>query len=213
MLRFFPTGPSTFYMYFLTERPNTPDEFKKAYVRNLRIKVIRKENVLAVSKDILHDQIYDEFAELDERDFPFLFDHHCRFMDRWLAETDVSVQQLMTFILVVSSTKMLIYRVATFLSRSDEPKVQSSIGFGRHIDDDDFAFFHNGYAALKANAARELREELFFDRIYYSYRSTLNMTRVVRYSNVGDNFDAQHHITVLMEFCYKSDEPPRRNFR
>ncbi|MFT7359320.1 hypothetical protein [Parasphingorhabdus sp.] len=207
---FFRTGPAKYFLHEVASRSETPDEYKHAYVGNLRTKSIRKENVLVVPKDRLNSVIYGEYIPFDGDEFKDLYERECKFVDRASAETDDTLKQFVTFTLVYFESKLLIYRRGKFTTTSDELKGQLSVGFGGHINDEDFDLFNMGSDAFRNNAVRELREELFLDDVYSDVSDTERRTEILGYVNVDDNFDARHHIAVLVAFQHKNDEIPKK---
>tara|TARA_R110000850_G_scaffold792_2_gene4615 strand:+ start:727 stop:1713 length:987 start_codon:yes stop_codon:yes gene_type:complete len=207
---FFRTGPAKYFLHEVASRVETPDKFKQAYVGHLRTKSIRKENVLVAPKDSLNSVIYGEYIPFDDDEFKRLYENECKFVDRASAESDDTLKQFVTFTLVHFGSKLLIYRRGKFTTTSDELKGQLSVGFGGHINDEDFDLFNMGSDAFRNNAVRELREELFLDDVYADVSDTERRTEILGYVNVDDNFDAQHHIAVLVAFQHKSDEIPKK---
>lgn len=207
---FFRTAPGTFFLHSLAARSDTPDEFKVVHRGFLRSKSIRKESVLVAPKSALEEKIYGEFVPFEESQFNSLFNNYCEFVDRSNAEINHSIKQFVTFALVFSEGRILTYRRGKFTTTSDKLKGQLTVGFGGHVNDTDFNLFHYGGEALKANAARELREELFLDDIYDDFYSTVKRTRILGYVNVDGDFDAEHHIAVLVAFNHASAELPKK---
>ena len=116
--------------------------------------------------DVYKRQVYGDYIRFDERKFEEIYNNICKFMDRSSAEEDDTVKQFVTFTLVVHGRKILIYRRGKFTTTSERLKGQLSVGFGGHVNDSDFDLFSQGKNAFRANAARELKEELFLDEIY-----------------------------------------------
>lgn len=207
---FYRTAPGTFFVHSLASDKSLPDEYKSVFVGNLRAKTIRKENVLVAPRSALKGRIYGDFVPFDKVYFDDLFKSHCVFVDRASAEVNHDVKQFVTFTLVVHETKILVHKRGKFSTASDELKGQLSVGFGGHVSDEDFTLFSLGSDAFRANAARELREELFLDEYYNSIAETRHRADVVGYINVDDSEDARHHIAVLVIFKHKSPNLPRK---
>jgi predicted NUDIX family phosphoesterase len=207
---FFRTAPSTFYLHSLTSRSDTPDEFKRVFIGNLRSKSIRKENVLVAPKDELNSAVYGEFTPFENIDFESFYQSHCKFIDRSKVENDDKYKQFVTFTIVISDMNILVYRRGKFTTTSNTLKGQMSVGFGGHVNDTDFDLFDRGGDAFKSNAARELREELFLDNIYKDRNETISRTKILGYINVDDNFDASHHIAILVAFYHKENSLPKK---
>lgn len=208
--RFFRTAPATFFLHSLAEQPGTPEEYQRVYIGNLRSKSIRQENVLVAPRSELERRIYGEYIDYDEASFEDMYRTICSFVDRRRAEEDDTIKQFVTFTLVIHSSKLLIYRRGKFTTASDRLKGQLSVGFGGHVNDADFNLFSRGGDAFRANAARELREELFLDEVYHEQHDAMDRAEVLGYVNVDDSPDAEHHVAVLIAFEHKNDKIPKK---
>jgi len=208
--KFFRTAPATYYLHSLASAPDTPEEYRKVYIGNLRSKTIRKENVLVAPKEQLAELIYGEYVLFDETIFSEIYRSICRFSDRQKAEEDNYVKQFVTFTLVVRDSRILIHRRGKFSTASERLKGQLSVGFGGHVNDGDFNLFNRGSDAFRANATRELQEELFLDEYYREQNEAMERANVLGYINVDDSPDAQHHIAVLIAFSHKDDSVPKK---
>jgi predicted NUDIX family phosphoesterase len=208
--RFFRTAPATYFLHSLAEHPETPDEYKRVHIGHLRSKNIRQENVLVAPRTKLAHLIYGEYVPYDERLFEHMYSSICQFIDRRSAETDDSVKQFVTFTLVFHSHKILIYRRGKFTTASDQLQGQLSVGFGGHVNDEDFDLFSRGGDAFRANAARELKEELFLDEVYRGRHEAMDRAKVLGYVNVDDSPDAEHHVAVLIAFQHKNANLPKK---
>jgi predicted NUDIX family phosphoesterase len=208
--KFFRTAPATYYLHSLASEPGTPEEYRKVYIGNLRSKTIRKENVLVAPKDELAKKIYGEYVLFNESNFIEMYRSICKFADRQKAEEDDTVKQFVTFTLVLRGTKILIYRRGKFTTTSERLKGQLSVGFGGHVNDSDFNLFNRGADAFRANAARELQEELFLDEYYREQYEAMERANILGYINVDDSPDAQHHIAVLVAFSHNDDSVPKK---
>ena len=207
---FFRTGPAKFFLHTLTSAPNIPDEYKRAFVGTLRAKTIRKERVLVAKKDDLRQLISGEFIPYHENDFQSFYESHCRFVDRAKAEVNDEIKQFVTFTLVFHESNILMYRRGKFTTTSETLKGQKSVGFGGHVNDQDFDLFNRGGDAFRNNAARELKEELFLDEVYKERYEAENQTKVLGYINVDDSPDAMHHIAVLVAFFHREASLPKK---
>ena len=207
---FFRTAPSTFFLRDLIPDRSIPEEYKQIFKGNRRSKSIRKENVLVAPRHLLQSAIYGEYVEYSETAFQDFFKRYCSFLDRRSAETNDDVKQFVTFTLVTHGRKLLIYRRGKFTTTSEALKGQLSVGFGGHVNDNDFSLFHRGGDAFRFNASRELQEELALDEYYADPHEPISRSEILGYVNVDDSFDAQHHIAVLVAFHHKSGEIPRK---
>jgi predicted NUDIX family phosphoesterase len=207
---FYRTAPGTYFLHELAADPALPEEYKRVHLGHLRSKAIRKENVLVAPRSLLQRVVYGDFVPYDEARFKDLYQSICRFMDRAKAEQDDSVKQFVTFTLVFHESKILSYRRGKFTTTSETLKGQQSVGFGGHVNDKDFSLFTMGGDAFRANAARELREELFLDDIYAKLSETIGRTKLLGYVNVDSSRDAEHHIAVLVGFQHATASLPRK---
>jgi predicted NUDIX family phosphoesterase len=194
----------------LANEPGIPDDFRKVHIGHLRSKSIRKENVLIAPRDELERQIYGQYVRFDEARFAEMYRTICKFVDRRKAEEDDDVKQFVTFTLVVRGSRILIYRRGNFTTTSERLKGQLSVGFGGHINDQDFNLFNLGSDAFRSNATRELKEELFLDEYYRESFEAMERAHVLGYINVDDSPDAEHHIAVLIAFRHKDDSVPKK---
>lgn len=208
--RFFRTAPATFFLHELAADPTIPREYRSVYVGHLRSKAIRKENVLVAPREGLAEAIYGQFVRYEDGEFEDIYSRICRFMDRSSAEEDNSVKQFVTFTVVYHEKKVLIYRRGKFTTTSERLQGQLSVGFGGHVNDDDFDLFNRGKDAFRSNAARELKEELFLDDIYRERHDAMERADVLGYINVDDSPDAEHHVAVLIAFHHTSSELPKK---
>lgn len=206
---FFRTAPATYFLHSLANEPDTPEEYRKVHIGHLRSKSIRKENVLIASRDELEQRVYGQYVHFDETGFAEMYRTICRFADRRRAEEDDSVKQFVTFTLVFRGSRVLIHRRGNFTTASDRLRGQLSVGFGGHVNDRDFSLFSRGSDAFRANATRELQEELFLDEYYRGFEA-MERARVLGYVNVDDSPDAEHHIAVLIAFSHKDDSVPKK---
>lgn len=207
---FFRTGPARFFIHTLASKDSVPAIYKKVFIGNLRAKKIRKENVLVAPTNNLNKYVKGEFIEYNNEQFENFFKNYCKFEDRATAENDDNVKQFVTFSLVFHNHNILIHDRGKFSTASDLLKGQTSVGFGGHVNDQDFDLFHSGGLCFKNNSTRELREELFFDELYLDFEDTRNRTDVLGFINVDETEDARHHIAVLVSFNHKSPELPKK---
>jgi predicted NUDIX family phosphoesterase len=207
---FYRTGPGSFFLYSLANDSKTPEAYKQIYIGHRRSKSIRKESVLVAPRDVLETEIYGDFVPYNEDAFVELYRSALSFEDRAQAEKDSSIKQFVTFTLITHGSKILTYRRGKFTTTSDTLKGQLSVGFGGHVNNSDFTLFSQGGDAFRANAARELREELFFDDLYKDFDDTVSRTSLIGYVNVDGDDDAEHHIAVLIAFRHRTDQLPKK---
>jgi predicted NUDIX family phosphoesterase len=207
---FFRTAPATFFLHHLASRRGTLPEHRRVYIGHLRTKTVRKERILVAHRQRLAEEIWGPYVPYDERHFGEIYRNICRFVDRRDAEMDDNLKQFVTFTLVIHDRKLLVYRRGKFTTASERLQGQMSVGFGGHVNDQDFDLFNMGGDAFRANAARELREELFLDEVYTSQREAAQRSSILGYINVDDSPDAEHHIAVLIKFQHKSSDLPKK---
>lgn len=207
---FYRTGPGSFFLQKLARDPTIPESYKQVHRGHLRSKSIRKENVLVAPKGFLENEIFGEFVEYDEEQFRNLYSSVLIFTDRSAAELNATIKQFVTFTLVFNENRILTYRRGKFTTTSDTLKGQLSVGFGGHVNDNDFTLFSLGGDAFRFNAARELREELFLDDVYVNFEETLSRTHLMGYINIDGDDDAEHHIAVLVAFNHRDKTLPKK---
>lgn len=207
---FFRTAPGRFFLHELARDPAIPEAYKVVHLGHRRSKAIKKENVLVVSKSKIEAEIFGEFVPYDEDQFLDIYRSICVFVDRSRAELDDTIKQFVTFTLFYHEDKILIHRRGKFTTTSENLKGQLSVGFGGHVNNEDFTLFSLGGLAFRANAARELREELLLGSLYKDFDATIDRTEILGFINVDGDADAEHHIAVLVAFRHTSDELPKK---
>lgn len=207
---FYRTGPAQFYTHDLAKEPGTPEEFKTVHHGFKRTKSIKKENVLVAPRDLIRSKIYGSFVDFNPDDFADYYNSFLRFMDREAAEDSDEVKQFVTFTIVYNGDNLLTYRRGKFTTTSDLLKGQLSVGFGGHVNDKDFDLFNQLSEGFRANAARELTEELFLEDFYNDISDAMQRTRILGYINVDESRDAEHHIAVLIGFEHASAALPKK---
>lgn len=86
------------------------------------------------------------------------------YLNRMIAEDTDSLKQVLTYILVMRGDKLLSFKRGRYNRAVDFLRGAQCVGFGGHATEADLTVFDPGYMGLRANAARELREELHLPR-------------------------------------------------
>lgn len=206
---FFRTGPATYFIASLAEERFEDNAFQ-VFHGERRSKKIKNENVLVAPKRELAARIWGDHNPFDEAAFERLYNDICFFEDRRRAEFDDSIKQFVTFSLFKYGSRLLTYRRGRYTSTSEDLRDCYSIGFGGHINDQDFDLFNVGSEAIKYNSSRELYEELYLDHYYQTVDEISQRSRVLGYINVDEGTDAQHHVAVLVVFDHISSSLPTK---
>lgn len=206
---FFRTAPATYFLTDLAEAPGATERYKVFHGWR-RSKTVRSENVLVGSTEQLLKKFGTGLIEFVEGTFRSVYDDFLFFKLREEAEEDSSVKQFVTFTIFHYGRQILIHRRGRFSTASELLKGAYSVGFGGHLNDEDFDMFTSGSDALKHNASRELWEELYLDEQYPSIDDVKKRMSVQAYINVDDTEDARHHIAVLTSFEHKDSTLPKK---
>lgn len=206
---FFRTGPATYFLTSLAEERFESKSYE-VFHGERRAKTIKNENVLVAPREKLSTRIYGEHTPFEEQKFQRLFRDVCFFEDRKKAEFDDGLKQFVTFSLFRHGTKVLTYRRGRYTSTSEDLKDCYSVGFGGHINDQDFGLFDHGGAAIKYNSSRELFEELYLGAYYHTVDDISARSKILGYINVDEGTDAQHHVAVLVLFDHDFGELPKK---
>lgn len=195
---FFRTGPNIFYHRPINESARFDSQYEENWHKP-RVKTITDEFVLVAPKDRVEKVIYGSFVPVNFVDMNFLEEGLCYFMPRSSAERDTSVKQFVSYSLVRSAEKCLIYRRGKWSNPSGNLFRKWSIAFGGHVSDEDLTLFDNFKDCFVNNSSREVREELkLFDSI--PDVKTLNeASKLTGFINVDDNSDARQHIAAVVE--------------
>jgi predicted NUDIX family phosphoesterase len=208
---FFRTGPSRFFLRELIEAPDIRAEWRKVYVGPPRGKPLRQEAILVAPKELLAGALRGTFVSFDADGFSSLLRNGCFFMNRGRAERDDAVKQFVTYGLVWRDTHLLTYRRGRFSNSSSEVIGARSIGFGGHVQEDDFDLFMSDANGLAGNFVRELQEELVMPQLRTYDARTLENIKILGYLNVDDTPDARRHVAVVMSYrCPQSLTPRKR---
>lgn len=207
--KFFRTAPGVYFLHSLANAPSTPDSYKNVYLGEIRAKKIRKEDVLVIPRDIAEHKLNGQNIPFVRDKFESIIDQFAFFADRANAETDDSIKQFVTFTVVHHGSNVLTYRRGKYTTTSDRLKGQRSVGFGGHINSEDFDLFLTGVESVFHNAARELLEELFIDEYARSTKGLSERFKPLGLINVDDTPDAEHHIAVVVAYSHSSMKLPR----
>lgn len=206
---FFRTAPGTYFLSDLAERMPTDNAYRVFHgVR--RSKEVQNETVLVCEKADLSSLVGYGFAPYDEDDFRAAFENIMFFKERIAAERDDTVKQFVTFTIFHYNQHILVHRRGRYSTASERLKGAYSVGFGGHVNSEDFDLFNSGGEALVHNAARELWEELYLDAQYTNINEVKSRTTICSYINVDDTEDAQHHVAVLVKVRHRSKKLPSK---
>ena len=162
---FFRTKPATYFLTDLAEQPDVNTQYKVFHgVR--RSKQIAQEDVLVAPRQRLQEEISGFSQPFDEVQFRSLYADACFFKDRAAAEEDETVKQFVTFTIFHHEHHLLIYKRGSYSTASTRLQGAYSVGFGGHVNNDDFDLFTDAPEALLFNSSRELLEELYLDKFY-----------------------------------------------
>lgn len=195
---FFRTGPNIFYHRPINEAARFDSQYEENW-HQPRVKTITDEFVLVAPKDELEHVIYGSFIPVASVNMNVLEKELCFFMPRSSAELNTSVKQFVSYSLVRSAEKCLIYRRGKWSNPSGNLFRKWSIAFGGHVSDEDLTLFDNFEDCFVNNSSREVREELkLFDSIP-NVKVLNKASELTGFINVDDNSDARQHIAAVVE--------------
>lgn len=203
---FYRTAPAT---YFLTDRAESTG-FKK-FKGIQRSKILKNERVLVAPSEKLKERISGKFVSFDKDLFRSVFNDICYFMPRHAAEQTSEVKQFVTFSVIRSGGRYLIYRRGLYSTASTRLQGSLSIGFGGHVADEDFTLFEQNEEALLANSSREILEEIYISQDYRDLSQVSQDSEILGFINVDSSYDAKKHLACVVVFNYDSDSEPGKN--
>lgn len=206
---FFRTAPATYFISELAEGERS-DETYRVFHGVRRSKTIKRERVLTALRSDLIRYASGELVSYSSEMFAEMLNTICSFVERPEAEDDFSRKQFVTFTVCHNSGRILIYRRGNYTTASDRLKGSVSVGFGGHINDEDFDLFNRGDEAILFNSSRELWEELYLDAEYSGVDEISRRSRILGFINVDDSPDAERHIAVLVLFNHQSSDLPTK---
>jgi hypothetical protein len=165
------TGPGAFYLReFLARNASIPPNeglnageatSPKSYIASRRAPMAATERVLAIPRP--HYESILTFQGLKRDDGALVHDlvnGPVRYMPRTEVESIDDFKQVITYVLVTYGAKVLSFRRGTFNRPAAFLRGCLCIGFGGHVAESDLSIFSCADAGVRANAVRELREEV-----------------------------------------------------
>ncbi|SCY34439.1 HTH domain-containing protein [Microvirga guangxiensis] len=167
--RFLRTGRGRFFLRSFVENEPDPEAFPTAlakpvqeYIAPRRTPLPSTERVLVISKadyarildfqgiNLAHGEILSALLSA-----PSL-----TYMNRALAETNNDFKQVVTYVVIQSGDRVLSFRRGTYNRAASFLRGALCIGFGGHVNEDDLDIFSYQDRGIRANAVREIGEEL-----------------------------------------------------
>lgn len=139
---------------------NYQRQFAKEYKAAIRRKEISNEDVLCIRRTALPIDAIDGFFSFDTYQQVIAENPELLYVARKHAEKDFSLKQIVTYVAVLRDECVLCYERGTYSATGNELIGSKSIGFGGHIDAQDFNLFSTDRNGVVSNAWRELSEEL-----------------------------------------------------
>jgi predicted NUDIX family phosphoesterase/dephospho-CoA kinase len=159
--KFLRIGRGLFFLRDLAglERPGTQE-----YTAIRRTPAPHSENVLVIGQDGYKDVL--DFQGIDllhtERLRKLLLSPHLSYIPRTVAETDNVHKQFITYTLIQHQTRLLCFRRGQYNRAASFLRGALCIGFGGHVTETDLTMFSYRDSGIRANAAREISEEIRF---------------------------------------------------
>jgi len=172
-------------------------EYRQLYAQEFKAPIRRKEisneTVLVIPRSSLSIDSQDGFfasASYEE----VLRTDLLEYRPRKLAEKDMSIKQIVTYVAVLKNDEVLCYERGSYSATGKELLGRKSIGFGGHVSAEDLDLFSTDERGVISNAWRELKEELnLTDKIIIGPGPT-----VVGLINDTTTQEGQRHIAVAM---------------
>jgi predicted NUDIX family phosphoesterase/dephospho-CoA kinase len=160
--KFLRTGRGLFFLRenLTAEKNSVPQE----YTAIRRIPSPPSENVLTISragyKDVLDFQGIDVLHA--DRLKKLLASPHLTYMPRTQAETVSDHKQFVTYTIIQNKTQILSFRRGQYNRAAAFLRGAHCVGFGGHVTENDLDMFTYHDHGIRANAAREISEEIRF---------------------------------------------------
>jgi predicted NUDIX family phosphoesterase len=180
--------------------------FGKEYKAPIRKKQISAENVLCVPRGSLSIDDQDDFFPLSTFYDVIAGNDHLQYMPRRQVEKDFTFKQIVTYIAVIKSDRVLCYQRGAYSAVRDELVGCHSIGFGGHVSEDDHDLFSPDELGIISNARRELREELNLQ----AFQENEGQLEIIGVINDNSTTEGRKHIAIAMIFsCGQQDDPTK----
>jgi predicted NUDIX family phosphoesterase/dephospho-CoA kinase len=136
------------------------------YTAVRRLPTPPSESVLAIHRDGYKDVL--DFQGIDllhaDRLKKLLSSKHLAYMPRTQAETDSDYKQFITYTIIQSQTRILSFRRGQYNRAAAFLRGAQCVGFGGHVTENDLDMFTYQDHGIRANAAREISEEIRFKK-------------------------------------------------
>ena len=138
------------------------DNNAREYTAIRRAPTPPSENVLVIPKRYYADILDFQGINLDYRGLleRLLATQSLTYAPRTAAETDSDLKQFVTYTIIQQKDRILSFRRGHYNRAAAFLRGARCIGFGGHVTEDDLSIFTFNDKGIKANAARELSEEI-----------------------------------------------------
>jgi predicted NUDIX family phosphoesterase len=179
--------------------------YGKEYKAPIRRKEISAESILCVPRDAFQIDDKDGFFPASAY-YSFIAGNEALlYLPRRRAEKDLSFKQIVTYIAVVKSDRILCYQRGAYSAVRDELIGRYSVGFGGHVSESDHDLFSPDELGLLSNARRELSEELNLP-----LRDSDQRLEIIGLINDNSTTEGKKHVAVAMIFfCGDSTDPTK----
>jgi predicted NUDIX family phosphoesterase/dephospho-CoA kinase len=200
--KFLRTGRGLFFLRDLLNGSHRIDAEEYTAVR--RHPTPPSENVLTVSRagymDVLDFQGIDVLHS--ERLRKLLSSEHLKYIPRTLAETENDYKQFITYTIIQNQTRILCFRRGQYNRAAAFLRGALCIGFGGHVTENDLSIFSYQDHGIRANAAREISEEIRFK----SGRPDIDPTAIEFMGVLNDDSSdvGLRHLAVVLRYWVPS---------
>lgn len=202
------TGPGMFFLRELQDAVGIDEDWKTEWYAPRRKKALTQESVLTIPTNLLTKHGVSGIVQDTQGVLNLLHHKECRFTDRVLAESDDTLKQVVTYVVITKNRHVLSYRRGTYNSAEEEIRGARSIGFGGHVTISDADMLDNETKGIKNNAARELMEELHFKPDEERNLQNARSLKLMGFINVNDTEEARKHMAaVILYRCLNTFEP------
>jgi predicted NUDIX family phosphoesterase len=201
------TGRGAFYLReFLADPVPLVDELGVAtptrptpYAAPRRAPMRATECVLAIPRSHYESLLTFQGLKCDEGALAHaLVNGPVRHIPRTEAESIDDYKQVITYVLVTHGAKVLSFRRGTFNRAAAFLRGSLCIGFGGHVAESDLSIFSFADAGVRANAARELCEEVIVPGLPHELRP--EDVRIVGVINDDATEVGRRHVGIVMRY-------------
>jgi predicted NUDIX family phosphoesterase/dephospho-CoA kinase len=158
--KFLRTGPGLFFLRAMLGTLQMADE----YTAVRRVPAPPSENVMVIDREGYSDIV--DFQGIDilhtDRLRGLLSSSRLHYVPRTAAETNNNCKQFVTYTLIQNQTKLLSFRRGQYNRAANFLRGAFCVGFGGHVTETDLNIFTYRDHGIRANAAREISEEIRF---------------------------------------------------